>query len=77
MVLASGLAPAGIGLALGLGGALALGGVLGTVTFGISPRDPGVLAAVVGVLTVVVLVAGWIPSHRATRVDPLESMRRG
>ena len=76
MVLASGLAPAGIGLATGLAGAIALGGVLGAVTFGISPRDPGVLIAVVAVLAVVVLVAGWIPSRRATRVDPLASMRR-
>ena len=76
MVLASGLAPAGIGLAAGLAGAIALGGVLGAVTFGISPRDSGVLFAVVAVLAVVVLVAGWIPSRRATRVDPLASMRR-
>ena len=76
MVLAAGLAPAGIGLAAGLAGSIALGGVLGAVTFGISPRDPGVLAAVVTTLAVVVLVAGWIPSRRATRVDPLASMRR-
>lgn len=76
MVLASGLAPAAIGLAAGLAGAVALGGVLGAVTFGISPRDPGVLASVTGALALVVLVAGWIPSGRATRVDPLQSMRR-
>ena len=76
MVLASGLAPAGIGLAAGLAGALALGGVLGAVTFGISPRDPGVLSAVVGVLSMIVLIAGWVPSRRAARVDPLESLRR-
>jgi putative ABC transport system permease protein len=76
LVLVSGLAPAAIGLATGLAGAIALGGVLGAVTFGISPRDPGVLAAVVAVLMAVVLVAGWIPSRRASRVDPLASMRR-
>jgi putative ABC transport system permease protein len=77
MVLLAGLAPAAIGLIVGLAGALALGSVLQAVTFGISPRDPGVLATVVGVLAVVVLLAGWIPSRMATRVDPLESMRRG
>jgi len=76
MVLASGLAPAGIGLAAGLAGAIALGGVLGAVTFGISPRDPGVLTVVVGVLSLIVLIAGWVPSRRAARVDPLESLRR-
>ena len=77
MVLASGLTPAAIGLATGLAGAIALGGVLGAVTFGISPRDPGVLSAVVGVLSPIVVIAGWVPSRRAARVDPLESLRRG
>jgi ABC-type antimicrobial peptide transport system permease subunit len=71
LVLLSGLAPAAVGLLAGLAGALSLGGVLSAVTFGISPRDPVVLATVVGVLAVVVLLA------MATRVDPLESMRRG
>jgi putative ABC transport system permease protein len=76
LVLASGLAPAGIGLVAGLAGAMSLGGVLGTVTFGISPRDPAVLAGVVGVMALITLIAGWVPSRRATRVDPLESLRR-
>jgi putative ABC transport system permease protein len=76
LVLASGLAPAGIGLVAGLVGAMSLGGVLGTVTFGISPRDPAVLAGVVGVMALITLIAGWVPSRRATRVDPLESLRR-
>ena len=44
--------------------------------FGISPRDPGVLSAVAGVLSLIVLIAGWVPSRRAARVDPLESLRR-
>jgi putative ABC transport system permease protein len=76
LVLASGLAPAGIGLVAGLAGAMSLGSVLGTVTFGISPRDPTVLAGVVGLMALITLIAGWVPSRRATRVDPLESLRR-
>jgi predicted permease len=76
MVLVTGLAPAALGLVAGLAGALALGSVLETVAFGISPRDPVVLATVAGLLGVIVLVAGWVPSRRATRVDPLESLRR-
>ena len=77
MVLASGLVPAAFGLAIGVAGALALGSVLAAVAFGISPRDPGVLVTVVAGLAAVVLLAGWIPSRRATTVDPLDSMRRG
>jgi ABC-type antimicrobial peptide transport system permease subunit len=77
LVLVSGLVPAALGLAAGVAGALALGSVLEAVVFGISPRDPAVFASVTGVLMVVILVAGWIPARRATRVDPLESLRRG
>jgi ABC-type antimicrobial peptide transport system permease subunit len=77
MVLLSGLVPAALGLAVGVGGALALGSVLEAVVFGISPRDPAVFASVTGVLMLVIMVAGWIPARRATRVDPLESLRRG
>jgi ABC-type antimicrobial peptide transport system permease subunit len=76
MVLASGFGPGAIGLAAGLAGAIALGSVLDAVVFGISPRDPTVLASVVGVLALIILVAGWVPSRRAARVDPLESLRR-
>jgi ABC-type antimicrobial peptide transport system permease subunit len=36
-----------------------------------------VFASVTGVLMLVIMVAGWIPARRATRVDPLESLRRG
>lgn len=77
MVLGSGVAPAAIGLVAGLVGAMALGSVLATVTFRISPRDPLVFAVVTGLLSLVVLAAGWLPSRRAMRVNPLESMRRG
>lgn len=77
MVLLSGLAPAALGLLVGVAGALALGSVLDSMVFGISPRDPAVFAGVTGVLMVVVLLAGWIPARRATRVDPLQSLRRG
>ena len=76
LVMLSGLAPAAIGLAMGVAGALALGGVLGAVTFGVSPRDPLVLATVVVLLGAVVLLAGWLPSRRVTRIDPLQSMKK-
>lgn len=77
IVLRQGLAIAGVGLAVGLGGALALSRVLASLAFGVSPRDPGVFVTVSVVLAVVVVVAGYVPARRATRVDPLESLRRG
>jgi len=37
--------------------------------------DPIVMAASVGVLAVVALAAGFIPSRRASRVDPMKALR--
>jgi predicted permease len=77
MVMRQGLAIAGLGLATGLAGALALSRVLESLAFGVSPRDPVVFATVSLVLCSVVLLAAYVPALRATRVDPLESLRRG
>ena len=56
-------------------GALALGGVISSQLFGVSPRDPVVLASVLVSLALVGVLASGIPARRATRVDPIEAMR--
>ncbi len=75
LVLKDGAILVGLGLLLGLSGALALGGVISSQLFGVSPRDPAVLGGVMVCLAVVGLLASGIPAGRATRVDPIESMR--
>jgi predicted permease len=77
MVMRQGAGIAGLGLAVGLAGAFALSRVLESLAFGVSPRDPVVFTTVSVVLSVVVLLAGYVPARRATRVDPLESLRSG
>jgi putative ABC transport system permease protein len=66
-----------LGIALGLAGALALTKVLGGLLFGVSPTDPLTFAAVAGLLVLVALMASWIPTRRALRVDPVEAMKNG
>jgi ABC-type antimicrobial peptide transport system permease subunit len=70
-----GLLLAGIGMVLGLAGALAVSDVLASLTFGVSPRDPLVFGSVTLVLGAVIVLAGFLPARRATRVDPLQSLR--
>jgi predicted permease len=50
-------------------------GLTRTMVVGISPHDPRLLAASVGVLLFVGALAGLIPALRASRIDPIEAIR--
>jgi putative ABC transport system permease protein len=64
-----------VGLAAGLFGAWVLSRVLSSQLFGISAQDPVTYAAVAFLLGLVALIATWLPARRATRVDPMISLR--
>jgi putative ABC transport system permease protein len=66
-----GLAGVGIGLAASLGLTRLLAGFL----YGAVPADAGTLAVSGTLLTVVVLGASYIPACRATKVDPVVTLR--
>jgi hypothetical protein len=57
----------------GLWGALPTGPVLAGVLFDVPPRDPAILAAVLGLAAVGSILAAWLPALRASRVDPARS----
>ena len=75
MVIVQGLQPVLVGLAAGLLTALGLGGVLGSLLFGVSPRDPLTYAVVGVTLAGVAALACYIPARRASSADPLEALR--
>jgi predicted permease len=64
-----------IGAAIGLAAALALGRVAESLLYGLSGRDPFVIAAAVTVLAAVVLAGSWWPARRASRIAPTEALR--
>jgi predicted permease len=64
-----------VGVALGAFLAVIAGRWLGPLLFGVSPRDPLVLAAVVVLLFGVSITASWIPARRASRIDPGIALR--
>src|SRR5947209_2122370 len=76
MVMGQGAWLVGIGLALGVAGALALRRVLASVLFGVTATDPAIFAFVLVVLSLVGLLACYLPARRATLVDPLVALRQ-
>ncbi len=75
MVLKSGLALAGAGLALGVLGAFAVTRLMRSLLFGVSATDTTTFLVAPAVLVLVAVAACFIPAHRATRVDPAVVLR--
>jgi len=75
MVLRTGLAPVGVGVAIGVAASLGLTRVLSSYLFGVTPHDPTTFATVVGVVLVAGVAACYFPARRAARVDPLVALR--
>jgi putative ABC transport system permease protein len=76
LILRQGLILAGTGLILGTAGAVLAGRLMRTLLFNVSPVDPPTLAAVMAMMSVVALLACIVPAMRATRVDPLTTLRQ-
>jgi len=79
MVLRQGTLQIALGLAIGLlltlGVVAAAGDGIQNTLFGVSARDPLVYGAVIALVTVVSLIATFVPARRATRVDPMIALR--
>ena len=73
--LGQGVKWAALGGCAGLGAALPLVRFMRSMLFQIGPYDPRILLAVTAALSVVVLMACFIPAARATKVDPIAAIR--
>jgi putative ABC transport system permease protein len=75
LVVGQGMKLAIVGVLIGLGGALALTRLMQTLLFGVNPTDPPTFIAITLLLTVVALLACWLPARRAAKVDPMIALR--
>jgi putative ABC transport system permease protein len=77
MVVRQGFALAAGGIVLGLVAAAAGTKALGALLFGVSAHDPASFILAAGVLGTIAVAASYLPARRATRVNPVEALRRG
>jgi putative ABC transport system permease protein len=74
-VIAHGLKLTLAGVLIGVAGGLVLTRFLRSLLFGISAADPLTFASVALLLTVVAVLACYIPARRAIKVDPVIALR--
>ncbi len=75
MILRQTLRPVAIGVAIGMGAAAAASQMLTSVLFGVSRFDPIAFIAAPLCLVAVAAAASLLPARRATRVDPMTTLR--
>ena len=75
MVLRGALWQVGMGLALGIPAAIGAGHLIASQLFDVRPWDPLMLFEATLLLGLATLIAGMIPAHRATKVDPMTALR--
>jgi putative ABC transport system permease protein len=65
----------GVGVIVGAGLSLWAATFVKTLLYGLEPRDPVTLVGAAVILGTVGAIAGWLPAHRASRIDPAEVLR--
>jgi putative ABC transport system permease protein len=75
MVVFQGMRLAIVGVVVGILSAYGLARLISSFLFGVTAADPVVFIGAPLVLTIVALIAAWIPALRASKVDPIEALR--
>jgi predicted permease len=65
------------GLVVGLAVAVWVSRFVATLLYGLQPRDPLTILAASATLALIAAVAGWLPAHHASRLDPTQVLRDG
>jgi putative ABC transport system permease protein len=75
LVIAQGLKLTAAGVVIGLAIAFGVTRLLASLLFGVKPSDPVTFGAVAAVLTLVALLATYMPARRAAAIEPSDALR--
>jgi predicted permease len=75
LIVTQGMRLSAIAIALGLPLAFAASKLSASILYGVRPHDVVTFTTIPVILLVVALLACWIPSRRASRVDPMKTLR--
>jgi predicted permease len=75
LIVRQGMILALTGVAIGLAGAFALTRLIRSLLFGVRSTDPLTFVAIAALLSLIALLASYIPARRAARIDPMVSLR--
>ena len=75
LVLGQGLLTVAAGVAVGTGGSFVLTRAIQSLLFGVGANDPVTFAGVALLLTLVALLATYVPARRASRLNPVAALR--
>ena len=75
MLVAQSMKPVAWGLGIGLGLALVMARFLDSLLFNVTATDATVYAGVAALLAVAALAAAFVPTLKATRIDPVQTLR--
>ena len=75
LILTETAVPVGIGVAMGVVGAFGLTRLAEKMLYGVSPTDPVTFGGAAGLLIFLAVLAAYVPSRRAARLSPVESLR--
>lgn len=75
MLLGQVVATIGVGLAVGLPATWVLTRIIESQLYGVKPHDPMSLLAACAAVTLIGILAAFLPARRATRIDPVRALR--